>query len=91
MSFLSDQERQYLKDLHRSERDRRVCDRIKAVLMYDEGWLATDIARILLLSDDAIRKHIQEYRATQKLKPNNGGSYEMLSASQSRSLESHLE
>lgn len=91
MSFLSDQERQYLKSYHRAERDKRVCDRIKAVLWYDRGWSIPEIAEALFLSDDAIRKHIQEYRATQKLKPNNGGSYEKLSEYQSRFLEKHLE
>ena len=38
MNFLSDQERVRLKAQHKEERDRRICYRIKAVLLYDKGW-----------------------------------------------------
>ena len=41
------------------------------------------IAEALLLSDDAIRQHIEEYKVSQKLKPENGGSIEKLSHEQS--------
>jgi len=36
--FLSPLEREALKIQHRSEHDKRVCDRIKAVLLFDEEW-----------------------------------------------------
>jgi hypothetical protein len=38
MLFLTDQERTQLKMQHKRERDKRICDRIKAVLLSDEGW-----------------------------------------------------
>ena len=44
MKFLNDQERAELVRLHKKERDRRVCDRIKAVLLYDQGWEINQIA-----------------------------------------------
>jgi len=89
-NFLTDDERNILKAQHKRERDKRVCDRIKAVLLYDKGWTLMQIAEALLLSDDAIRKHIQEYRESRKLKPENGGSVEKLSSVQSDLLEKHL-
>ena len=91
MTFLTDDERAYLKAQHKRERDRRICDRIKAVLLFDRGWSAASIAEALLLSEDAIRDHISEYKGSKKLKPESGGSIEKLSAEQSRQLEEHLQ
>jgi hypothetical protein len=69
MIFLSDNERAQLKAQHKRERDKRICDRIKAVLLCDKGWSVPAIAEALLLSEDAIREHIIEYRDSKKLKP----------------------
>ena len=60
MNFLNEHEREQLKAQHRKERDRRVCDRIKAVLLYDKGWSISAITEALLLFDDAIRNHISD-------------------------------
>ena len=46
-NFLSQQERNELKARHRLERDGRVRDRIKAVLLYDKGWTLMQIAEAL--------------------------------------------
>lgn len=91
MIFLTNSEREQLKLRHKRERDGRVRDRIKAVLLYDEGWTPKDIARVLLISDEAVRNHIDEYQTSKKLKPESGGSVEKLSADQSRKLEFHLQ
>jgi len=90
MIFLSNQEREQLKAQHRIERDGRIRDRIKAVLLYDKGWSIPAIAEALLFSDDAIRNHISEYRESKKLKPENGGSTPKLSLDQSQKLINHL-
>ena len=91
MNFLTDQERSQLKLQHKQERDKRVCDRIKAVLLYDKGWSYEQIAEVLLLTGAAISNHIEDYKASRKLKPEGGGSTEKLSAQQSKKLEAHLE
>ncbi len=78
MNFLTETERQQLKLQHRRERDGRIRDRIKAVLLYDDGWSPKDIAKVLLISDEAVRNHIDEYQASKKLKPESGGSAEKL-------------
>lgn len=91
MNFLTTQEKEELKLQHRRERDGRIRDRIKAVLLYDEGWAPKDIARVLLISDEAVRNHIEEYKISKKLKPESGGSTEKLSADKSQKLENHLQ
>jgi transposase len=90
MIFFSDAERAQLKIQHRHERDGRVRDRIKAVLLFDKGWSIGAIAEALLLSEDAIRDHISEYRESKKLKPENGGSTQKLSTEHSNELAAHL-
>ncbi len=76
MSFLNEVERTQLRAQHRQERDKRICDRIKAVLLRDKGWSIEAIAEVLLLSKDAIQDHVTEYRDLKKLKPENGVSTE---------------
>jgi DNA-binding NarL/FixJ family response regulator len=89
-NFLSPEERQRLKTQHKKERDKRICYRINVVLLYDRGWTCQDIAGALLLSDEAVRQHIQDYQATQKLKPENGGSESKLNNQQTAPDFCHL-
>lgn len=91
MIFLSDAERVQLRAQHKRERDKRICDRIKAVLLYDKGWSIAVIAETLLLSQDAIQEQITEYKESKKLKPENGGSTEKLSIERSEKLGKHLQ
>lgn len=91
MKFLDDEERAKLRTQHKRERDRRVCDRIKAVLLYDKGWTYKQIAEALLLTDEAIRNHIEEFKSLKKLRPQGGGSEEKLNSIQSQKLETHLQ
>lgn len=91
MNFLTELDREQLKLQHRRERDGRIRDRIKAILLHDEGWSPKDIARVLLISDEAVRNHIDEYKASKKLRPESGGSAEKLSSDQSQKLETHLQ
>jgi transposase len=88
---LSKEERERLKIQHKQERDKRVCDRIKAVLLRDEGWTNEEIAHVLLLTDVAVRQHLSDYQEFQKLKPENGGSHSKLNAEQTQLLLERLE
>ena len=47
--ILSPQERIDLQQRHKKERDKHICDRIKAVLRFDKRYSYTKIAEILLL------------------------------------------
>jgi transposase len=87
---LSLNERATLIKLHRKERDKRVCDRIKAVLAYDDGYSYAEIAKILLLDDETIRRHIIDYFDKNKVAPENGGSESHLNKAESLKLKAHL-
>ena len=89
--MLSDNERNKLRAQHKQERDGRVRDRIKAVLLHDKGWSPQQIAEALLISDQAVRNHLSDYESTHKLNPVSGGSEEKLSAEQSDKLQAHLQ
>lgn len=90
MTFLNDAERIQLKTQHKRERDKKTCDRIKAVLLYDKGWSFEEIAEVLLISEEAIRHHVEEYKNFKKLQIQSGGSFEKFSIEQSVQLEAHL-
>lgn len=90
MHFLNDQEKTQLKSQHKQERDGRIRDRIKAILLYDEGWSSQQIAKVLLISDQAVRDHVKDYITSNKLKSESGGSEEKLSIEQAEQLEIHL-
>jgi transposase len=87
---LSAEERQYLVCKHRKEKNGKTRDRIKAVLAFDEGYSYTEIARILLLDDETIRRHIKDYFSKKKVKPESGGSQGHLDKKQSQELIAHL-
>ena len=91
--FLEPNTREALLKRHKQERDRRVADRIKVVLLYDDGWSCTSIAEALFLSDEGVRKQLQDYIDSEgkKLKPRNGGSEPFLNEAQTIDLVAHLE
>src|SRR3990167_5766650 len=88
--ILTPKEREKLIQRHRKERDGRIRDRIKAVLAYDDGYNYCEIAKILLLDDETIRRHIEDYQNKRKLNPENGGSDSKLTEQESQKLIEHL-
>ncbi len=64
---LSSQTRSNLIARHRKERDKKICDRIKAVLAYDNGYSYSEITKILLLDDETVRRHVEDYFREHKL------------------------
>ena len=44
-----------------------------------------------MITDEAVRRHIDDYQESQKLKPENGGSQSKLNAEQTKALLEHLE
>ena len=89
--FLDQAERDFLKKQHRQEKNRRVADRIKAVLLSDKGWTYRQIAEALLIDEQTIGRHVDEYMETKKLTLSSGGSSGKLNASQTAELITHLE
>jgi len=84
------QKKSDLLQRHKKEKDGKVRDRIKAILLCDKGYLYTKIAEILLIDDETVRRHIKEYMESEKLAPRNGGSDSCLNISQTKGLIDHL-
>lgn len=87
---LTEKEKQDLELQHRYENDGRVRDRIKAVLLKNEGWTNKAISQALRIHEETLRKHWLDWSTDGKLKPENGGSYSKLSDTQSRLLNEHI-
>ena len=79
-----------LEALHDANRDGRIRDRIKAVLLRSEGWSTKMIAQALRLHETSIVRHIDDYVKKEKLKPENGGSVSCLTAEQTSKMVSHI-
>jgi transposase len=88
--FLSPEEIASLRLQHRKEKDRRVADRIKAVLLFHRGWSYKQIAEALFLDEITVSKHIREYQEEKKLRIVTGGSESKLSPAQTAELNVHL-
>ena len=87
---LSCEIKQALEDQHKKERDKRICDRIKAVLLRSEGWTFEQIAQALRIHHETVRTHVDDYEKEAKLKPQNGGSKSLLNDEQATQLDHHL-
>ena len=83
---LTPQQKLQLEQMHDIERDSRVCDRIKAVLLASEGWSQTMISQALRIHESTVARHLSDYVLSEKLKPENGGSQSKLSATQTMHL-----
>ena len=51
---ITKEEKATLKRIHRSLRDGKKRDRIKAILLLSEGYSSTEISRILLIDNDTV-------------------------------------
>lgn len=87
---LTPQQKLQLEQTHDIERDSRVCDRIKAVLLASEGWTQTMISQTLRIHESTVARHFSDYVLSEKLKPENGESQSKFSAIQTMHLIEHL-
>ena len=87
---LTDEERDTLKKQHRKERDGRVRDRLKVVLLRDMSWSYALIAEALFLDEDTVGRHLKEYQESRKLKAEYQGAPSKLTDKQTSNLLTHL-
>jgi transposase len=80
-----------LEARHKKERDGRIRDRIKAVLLCNEGWSQIQIAQALRIRPETVHDHLKDFINDQKLKPENGGSESHLNQEQTAEVIRHLE
>ena len=87
---LTNDQKRDLELRHRHERDGRVRDRIKAILLKNEGWKNKAIAQALRIHEETVSQHLTDWITDEKLKPTNGGSYSKLDDVQTRMLDAHI-
>lgn len=95
MNFtLTQIEREKIKQLHRSCREREFADKLKSLLLLGKGFSCAEVGGILLLDDGTIRKYRTQYLgqgAGSMLADNNKGASPRLNEHQTNELEKHLE
>lgn len=89
--FLPEAERKELLARHKKERDKRIADRIKVVLLYDDGWTIDKIAKALFIDTSTIFRHLEDYKSEKRLSPDHKGSEPILTLLESQELSSHIE
>jgi transposase len=51
-----------LRELHRTLESKKQADKIKAVVMLNDGFTSSEIARALMIDETTVRRHINRYR-----------------------------
>ena len=90
---LSQKEANQIKQLHHNCKQRKHADKLKAILMLDDGFSCVEVGNILLLDDDTIRTYRNTYLshgAEPLLSGNNKGTTSYPTAVQLDALEKHL-
>lgn len=64
---LTPQQKLQLEQMHDIERDSRVCDRIKAILLASEGWSQTMISQALRIHESTVARHLSDYVLSKNL------------------------
>ncbi len=83
-----------LEKLHRSLRDKRQADRVKAVLALSKGWSPAQVAEILLFNEKTSRHYFERYQqggGQALLNDNYSGAESKLSDHQMSELKRYLE
>jgi len=88
---LSKNQKEKLEVRHKKERNSKICDRIKAVLLSDENWTQLQISQALRIDESTVHNHLKDYLSSSKLKSESGGSESKLDVIQTDELVNHLE
>jgi hypothetical protein len=67
-------QKEALKTRHKKSCGKRESDRIKAVLLRNEGWSTPMIAQALRAHETSVVRFIDDYLVSEKLTIENGGS-----------------
>lgn len=59
---ITEQEKKDLLKLHRIFKDKKSCDRIKAVIMLGDGYTVPEVSKILLIDDETVRRWAEKYQ-----------------------------
>ena len=59
--FLSQDQRSHLMALQRQEHSAKISDRIKAILLLDQGFSSEEVATVLFLNKETITRYEKTY------------------------------
>lgn len=91
--FLAAREVLVLKEAHHASRFRKSADRIKTILLLNEGFSSEQIAKILMLDEVTIRRYLVKYQASGVdglLEYHYQGASGLLTKFQEQELTNHL-
>jgi transposase len=83
-----------LKVLHKAQRDRRLADRVKSIVLLGTGWSVADVAQALLVDESTIRLWYEKYQQDGKqglLTLQYQGKAPSLTTRQQQELAKHLD
>ena len=92
-NFLSKEDIIVLQEAHHAAREKRKADRIKTVLLLNQGYPYSEIARILLINDSTAREYFKEYKSLGLdglVEDNYSGSESFLTTSEQQGLTFYL-
>ena len=91
---LTSQQIRSLKTLHKLQRDRKMADRVKAVVLLGTGWSVAQVAEVLLVDEQTVRNWFEKYRTggdSELLAMRCEGRVCSLSVEQQQELSKHLD
>ena len=83
-----------LKLLHRTLRDRKKADRVKAIVLLGSGWTVANVAEALLIDEKTVRLWLEKYRLggeDELIQLHYQGKAPMLNETQQAELATHLD
>lgn len=90
-NHLTTQQVKFLRTAHRKIKNKRQADRIKAILARNDGFSYEEIAKILMLDDNTIRKYIKNFDKEGIIVSNKYiGRHGKLTKQQEQELTDHL-
>lgn len=94
--LISEGDRSILRQLHREQKEKRYADRIKSILLLDDGYSPEEVSRVLFIDDDTVygyKKKYQKGGINELLTDGrvlSSGKKRQLSKHQENELEAHL-
>src|SRR3989344_9314093 len=91
--ILTEEEVLVLRKAHKQVRDKRLADRIKAILMVHRGFTYPQIIAALLLDETTIRRYVKSFKQeglNGLLQFHYTGGHSRLTKAQERELKNHL-
>ena len=91
--ILTTKVRRALKNEHRCHHEKCTADRIKAILMYDDGFQVGFIAKVLMLNESGIHRYVKRFEGEsleEFVEERFSGGLGYLNDSEMKSLEVHL-